>query len=182
MQRDEDGELQPYLAASLEANEDLTQYTLTLREGVTFHDGTPLNAEAIKSNFDNHLKADGSAAAGALRDVDSVTVVDDLTLTYDLNRANAAFPDLLTGSIGWPFSPTAAEQLGEDFGSQPVGTGPFVFERYARDDAFVLVRNEDYWQEGLPYLDRITFRPSPTRRAASPPSSRVTSTPCTACA
>ena len=161
MQRNEEGELVPYLAESLEANEDLTQFTLKLREGVTFHDGTPLNAEAIKSNFDNHLKVEGAATSGPLRDVDSVTVVDDLTVTYDLNRANAAFPDLLSGSVGWPFSPTAAEEMGEDFGNAPVGTGPFKFVSYTRDDTFVVERNEDYWQEGLPYLDQITFRPVP---------------------
>jgi peptide/nickel transport system substrate-binding protein len=128
---------------------------------VLFHDGTPLNAEAIKYAFDNHLKVAGSTVAGNLRDVDSVTVVDDLTVTYDLNRANAAFPDLLQGPIGWPFSPTAAQAAGEDFGSQPVGTGPFKLVSYTRDNATVLERNEDYWQEGLPYLDRITFRPIP---------------------
>lgn len=169
MQRNEDGEVVPYLAESLEANEDLTQYTLTLREGVMFHDGTPLNAEAIKYAFDNHLKVDGAATSGALRDVESVTVVDDLTVTYDLSQANASLPDLLTGSIGWPFSPTAAEAMGEDFGSAPVGTGPFKFVSFVRDSAFVLERNDDYWQEGLPYLDRITFRPIPdeeSRQAA----------------
>jgi hypothetical protein len=161
MLKDDEGTLQPYLAESLEPNEDFTQYTLKLREGVLFHDGTPLNAEAIKYAFDNHLKVAGSTVAGNLRDVDSVTVVDDLTVTYDLNRANAAFPDLLQGPIGWPFSPTAAQAAGEDFGSQPVGTGPFKLVSYTRDNATVLERNEDYWQEGLPYLDRITFRPIP---------------------
>ena len=159
--RDENGELQPYLAESIEANEDLTQYTVKLREGVQFHDGTPLNAEAIKYGFDNHLKVAGAVTAGVLRDVASVTVVDDLTFTYDLTQANAGFPDLLTGSVGWPFSPTAAQALGEDFGSQPVGTGPFKFVSFTRDNAFVAERNENYWQEGLPYLDRITFRPIP---------------------
>ena len=161
MLRDDEGTLQPYLAESLEPNEDFTQYTLKLREGVLFHDGTPLNGEAIKYAFDNHLKVAGSNVAGNLRDVDSVTVVDDLTVTYDLNRANAAFPDLLQGPIGWPFSPTAAQAAGEDFGSQPVGTGPFKLVSYTRDNATVLERNEDYWQEGLPYLDRVTFRPIP---------------------
>lgn len=161
MQRTEDGELQPYLAESLEANDDLTQYTLKLRAGVSFHDGTPLDAAAIKSNFDEYLKAAGAATSGALRDVDSVTVVDDLTVTYDLSQANAAFPDLLSGSIGWPFSPTAAAKMGDDFGSAPVGTGPFKVVNYTRDSAFVVERNEDYWQEGLPYLDKITFRPIP---------------------
>jgi peptide/nickel transport system substrate-binding protein len=161
MLRDDEGQLQPYLAESIEPNEDLTQYTLKLRPGVLFHDGTPLNAEAIKYAFDNHLKVAGSNVAGNLRDVDSVTVVDDLTVTYDLNRPSAAFPDLLQGPIGWPFSPTAAAAAGEDFGSNPVGTGPFKLVSYTRDNATVLERNEDYWQEGLPYLDRITFRPIP---------------------
>jgi peptide/nickel transport system substrate-binding protein len=159
MAYDGDGELRPYLAESLEPNADLTEWTLTLRSGVQFHDGTPLDAEALKSNFDDHLKQPGAATAGALQDVERMDVVDDLSVTYVLTRSNAAFPDLLTGSIGWPFSPTAAAELGDDAGSNPVGTGPFEFVEWTRDSHLTVRRNENYWQEGLPYLDEITFRP-----------------------
>lgn len=159
MMPDEDGTLQPYLAESLEPNDDTTEWTLKLRPGVEFHDGTPLNAEALKSNFDEHLNVEGSTAANSLRFVESMEIVDDLTVKYVLSEPDATIPDLLQGPVGWPFSPTAAAEKGEDFGNEPVGTGPFKFVSWQRDHAFVAERNEDYWQEGLPYLDRITFRP-----------------------
>jgi peptide/nickel transport system substrate-binding protein len=169
MLKTEDGEVEPYLAESLEPNDDLTEWTLTLREGVMFHDGTPLNAEALKSNFDDHLKAEGANTLNNLRDVESMEIDDELTVRYVLSQPNAGLPELLQGPIGWPFSPTAAAELGEEAGNRPVGTGPFKFVSWTRDESFVAERNEDYWQEGLPYLDRITFRPIPDEdtRAAS---------------
>jgi peptide/nickel transport system substrate-binding protein len=159
--RDVDNQVQPYLAESLEPNDDFTVWTLTLRPGVEFHDGTPLDAEAMKTTFDEYLTADGANTQGALRDVEALDIVDDLTVTYTLSRPNAAFPDILAGPSGWPFSPTAAAEMGDAFGDEPVGTGPFEFVSWQRDGAFVVERNEDYWQEGLPYLDEITFRPIP---------------------
>jgi peptide/nickel transport system substrate-binding protein len=159
--RDVENRVQPYLAQSLEPNDDFTVWTLTLRPGVEFHDGTPLDAEAMKTMFDEYLTADGANTQGALRDVEAMEIVDDLTVTYTLSRPNAAFPDILAGPSGWPFSPTAAAEMGDAFGDEPVGTGPFEFVSWQRDGAFVVERNEDYWQEGLPYLDEITFRPIP---------------------
>lgn len=159
--RDVDNQVQPYLAQSLEPNDDFTVWTLALRPGVEFHDGTPLDADAMKTIFDEYLTADGANTQGALRDVESMDVVDDLTVEYHLTRPNSAFPDILAGPSGWPFSPTAAAELGDAFGDQPVGTGPFKFVSWQRDGEFVVERNDDYWQEGLPYLDGITFRPIP---------------------
>jgi peptide/nickel transport system substrate-binding protein len=159
--RDVDNQVEPYLAESLEPNEDFTVWTLKLRPGVEFHDGTPLDADAMKTIFDDYLTVDGANTQGALRDVEAMDVVDDLTVTYTLSRPNAAFPDILAGPSGWPFSPTAAAELGDGFGDRPVGTGPFKFVSWQRDGAFVVERNDDYWQEGLPYLDEITFRPIP---------------------
>jgi peptide/nickel transport system substrate-binding protein len=161
MTRNEDNELEPYLAESLEPNDDFTEWTLTLRPDVLFHDGTPLDAEALRTIFDQYLTVDGANTQGALRDVKEMAVVDDLTVTYSLSQPNAAFGDILVGPSGWPFSPTAAAELGEAFGDQPVGTGPFEFVSWQRDGAFVVERNDDYWQEGMPYLDQVTFRPIP---------------------
>jgi peptide/nickel transport system substrate-binding protein len=161
MKRTTEGEPEPYLAESMEPNADLTVWTLTLRPDVKFHDGTPLNAEAIKTIWDNYLVAPGSNLAANLAEVQSVDVVDDLTVTYTLKAPNAAFPDLLTDPAGWPFSPTAAAAAGADAGSEPVGTGPFKFVSWQRDSQLVVEKNEDYWQEGLPHLDKITFRPIP---------------------
>jgi peptide/nickel transport system substrate-binding protein len=159
--RNAEGAVEPYLAESLEANDDFTEWTLTLRPDVMFHDGTPLNADALKRMFDDYLTVEGANTRGALRDVERMDVVEDLTVTYVLSQPNSAFPDILTTPSGWPFSPTAADQLGEAFGDQPVGTGPFRFVSWQRDGAFVVERNPDYWQEGMPYLDEITFRPIP---------------------
>jgi peptide/nickel transport system substrate-binding protein len=161
LRRDENGEHQPYLAESFEHNDELTEWTVTLREGVEFHDGTPLNADAVKTVFDDYINAEGSNLAGQVEDVDSVDVVDELTVVYRLNQPNAAFADVLAGAVGWVFSPTAAEAAGDDAGSRPVGTGPFVFGEWQRDSRLTVTKNPNYWQEGLPYLDEIVFRPIP---------------------
>ncbi|QGG93662.1 ABC transporter substrate-binding protein [Actinomarinicola tropica] len=166
---DENGEFRPFLAESLEANEDLTEWTVGLRDGVQFHDGTPLDAETLKWNFDTlHYPTDSRNRA----DLDSfgvtgMEIVDDMTVRYTLSEPNAAFPDLLRGDIGWPVSRQAWESMGQEaFGQAPVGTGPFVFESWTRDDRLIVTRNENYWftdEEGnqLPYLDEIEFRPIP---------------------
>ncbi|MDT0275298.1 ABC transporter substrate-binding protein [Blastococcus goldschmidtiae] len=161
MKRTPDGGVEPYLAESMEPNEDLTEWTLKLRPDVTFHDGTPLNAQALKTIWDEYLVAPGSNLASNLAEVTSLDVVDDLTVKYTLKAPNAAFPDLLSDPAGWPFSPTAAAAAGDDAGSNPVGTGPFEFVSWQRDNALVVEKYEDYWQEGLPHLDKITFRPIP---------------------
>ncbi len=161
MHRTEDGALEPYLAESLTPDDELTEWTLTLRPGVQFHDGTPLDGQSLKTIFDDYLKAPGANTAAALAEVASLDVVDDLTVVYRLTQANAAFPELLISSPGWPFSPTAAAAAGPDAGANPVGTGPFRFVSWQRDSRLVVERNENYWQEGLPHLDRITFRPIP---------------------
>jgi peptide/nickel transport system substrate-binding protein len=161
MKRTEDGEIKPYLAESMEGNEDFTTWTLTLRPDVKFHDGTDLDAQALKTIWDEYLTAPTADTAESLSEVTSLDVVDDLTVRYNLEAPNAAFPDVLTGSPGWPFSPTAAKKFGEDAGANPVGTGPFAFVSWQRDSNLVVEKNENYWQEGLPHLDEITFRPIP---------------------
>ncbi|MBK5221441.1 MAG: ABC transporter substrate-binding protein [Acidimicrobiia bacterium] len=168
IQLNEDGDFAPFLAESLEPNEDLTEWTLKLRPGVTFHDGSPLDAETLKWNFDTLHTDETSPSAGTVRSfgVTSVDVVDELTVVYRLSEPHAGLPDMLRGEIGWPISRVAYEADPEGFGSAPVGTGPFVFQEWRRDDRFVATRNEDYWfttPEGdqLPYLDEIEFRPIP---------------------
>ncbi len=155
-----EGEVHPYLAETVESNEDFTQWTVKLRPDVLFHDGTPLNSQAMKTIFDTYLTKPGANTAGTLTGVQMV-IVDDLTFTYQLPRANSGFADNLGLAIGWPFSPTAAAANGANSGSMPVGTGPFVFESWERDNRLVVKKNPNYWQEGLPYLDEIVFRPIP---------------------
>lgn len=162
MARTSKGTVEPVLAKSLTPNKQLTEWTLTLRSGVTFHDGTDLNAQALKTIFDRYLTAKGSVLLGQLTDAGKpvkMEVVDDLTVTYVLPRPNASFPYVLTREAGWPFSPTAAKKAGKDAGLKPVGTGPFVFTSWTRDDRLVVKKNPNYWRKGRPYLDEIVFRP-----------------------
>ncbi len=161
VRRAHDGSLQPYLAESITPNDDFSEWTLRLRPDVRFHDGTPLDAEALKWNFDNLHKVPGSVTFGAVRDIDRVEIVDEMAVRYHLTKGMVAFPDLLIAAVGWPVSPTSVQAHGLDAGSHPVGTGPFKLVDWRRDDRIIVERNDDYWQEGLPYLDRITFRPLP---------------------
>ena len=163
--RADSGEEEPYLAESVTPNDDLTKWTVKLRPGVTFHDGTKLTAAVLKDNFDNGTKAAGSRCAGAAEPITSVEVVDDLTATYALKSPFSPFPSLLSGPIGWPFSPANAKARGEDVSANPVGTGPFVFTSWQRDSSLVVQKNPTYWRDGLPYLDQITFKPIPDEDA-----------------
>jgi peptide/nickel transport system substrate-binding protein len=160
MKRDAEGNVKPYLAESMEPNDDLSEWTLTLRPDIEFHDGTPLNAEALKTIFDDYLTVPEANTLGNLGGA-TMEVVDDLTVKYVLPEPNSGFPGVLALAPGWPFSPTAAAEAGEDAGSQPVGTGPFTFESWERDSNLVVKKNPNYWQEGMPHLDQITFRPIP---------------------
>lgn len=166
--QDAEGNYRPYLAEAVEPNDDFTEWTVTLRPGVRFHDGTTLDAEAMRRIYYDHL-LEGVVTQIASRDIERLDVVDGLTVRYVMNKPYAQFPELLQFQFGWPFSPDAADRLGEDFGDQPVGTGPYRFVSWRRDGELVVERNPDYWQEGQPYLDRITFRPIPddTTRAAA---------------
>ena len=162
LERDEDGVPRPYLAESFEPNDEFTAYTLTLPEGVEFHDGEPLDAEAVALNLETH-RQDGGLQAADVAAIDDVVVEDELTLTIQLDQPHVAFSDVLTREAGIVVSPASIED--ESATSEPVGTGPFVFESWQRDQQLDVSRNEDYWQEDLPYLDEISFRPIPDEDA-----------------
>lgn len=164
--RGADGQVYPLLAESITANEDLTEWTVALREDITFHDGTPLDAATVKANYDEYLNIPTSTVVGNLTQVNEFRIDDELTYTYVLAEPNVAFPDLLTGSIGYPFSIEACRAAGEACGDNPVGAGPFKFVSWQRDGELVLERYEGYWRTDengiqLPYLDRLIFRPIP---------------------
>jgi ABC-type transport system substrate-binding protein len=154
---DLDGEPQPYLAEALTPNEDNTEWTITLREGVTFHDGTPLTAEAIVQNIERHMES--GLTQPAIRPIESVEVVDDLNALVKMSSPWSSFPVILAGSqVGYVVAPSQYA-AGDDGARAPVGTGPFAFEEWVPDDKFVASRYEDYWRDGLPYLDSVEFRP-----------------------
>lgn len=167
--RGADGTVYPYLAESIEANEDLTEWTITLRPDITFHDGTPLTADVISRNYEV-LTSASSNVAGNLSQVTELRIDDDLTYTYVLAEPNVAFPDLLVGAIGWPFSADAYEADPDGFGDSPVGAGAFQFVSWSRDAEIRLERNPNYWREddngqALPYVDELIFRPIPDEDA-----------------
>jgi len=152
--------LQPELARAWEVSEDGLIYTFHLRDDVLFHDGTPFNAEAVRYNF--HRMTDpgfGSARAGELAFVSQVEVIDEFTVVVTLSQPFAAFLAALASWSGMMVSPTAAEALGADFSNALIGAGPFRFVERIRDDRLVLERFDNYFEAGLPYLDRVVYRP-----------------------
>ena len=160
-----DGSYRPYLAESLKPNADLTQWTLTLRPGVKFSDGTPLTAQSIADDFNDFLTKPTSVLAGSLAIIKDFKVTGPLTGVYQLTSPNAGLPDLVSGPAGWVFSADAAKKAGGQAGTEPVGTGPFKVTQVVPNSQTTVVRNPDYWQKGQPYLDKIVFKPIPDEDA-----------------
>jgi len=158
-------EVEPALATAWEISEDGTEYTFTLREGVTFHDGSPFNAEAVVFNFERMLNEDHPyhdtgpfPLAFFFSSVSSVEAVDDLTVKFTLSEPYAPFLSNLAYPTGLIVSPAAVEQHGPDFGRNPSGTGAFTFAEWRSNEAVVVEANPDYW-DGAPELQAVVFRP-----------------------
>ena len=147
----------PELATDWETP-DGAVFTLNLRDGVTFHDGTPFNAEAVVANFDRLLDpATEAPDRDVFAGIVSYEAIDDLTVRFDMGVQNADFLLNLTEKAGQMLSPTAIEELGHDIGTQPVGAGPFKFEEWRQGDRVRLSRYEEYWDSGYPMLDEVVF-------------------------
>jgi peptide/nickel transport system permease protein/peptide/nickel transport system substrate-binding protein len=150
-------EFTPGLAESWEFTDDTT-LVMNLRDGVTFHDGTPFDAEAVAYNVDRVQNHPNSKVPAELASVDSVDVIDDLTVQFNLNKPDSGLVGILSDRSGMIVSPTAAEAADEEqLDANPVGTGPFKLVEYAEGERLLLERNEDYWQEGLPYADQLEW-------------------------
>jgi peptide/nickel transport system substrate-binding protein len=159
----ETGEYEPRTAASFEPNDDYSMWTLVLKDGITFTDGTPYDAEAVKFNVERHsVQGSGSQARNVLLSfLATMTVIDPLTLEFTLSRPWSGFPHLFSNEVGMIASPTAIQAGGENFGANPgqAGAGPFVLAENRPGEAMVFERNDTYYG-GDVYLDRITFVPS----------------------
>ncbi len=158
----DDGSPRPYLLESFEANEDFTTWTLRMRPGITFHDGTPADANALATHFEAMKR--GTLTSQVVRRLERWTVVDDLTLDLHASSPYAGLPSLLTGQLGYLAAPS--QHVDPDGAANPVGTGPFVFNSWIPNQELVADRNPNYWKtdsEGrqLPYLDRVVFRAIP---------------------
>jgi len=181
----DDGNYYPYLLESIEPNEDFTVWTLVVRQGIKFHDGTDLNADAVAFNLINQSQ---SVLVGpAVQPIADNGIVSDgaYTVTVTMDTPWPAFPTYLNSQLGYMGSPawiqaaTAANDAGDpSLLTQPVGTGPFKYESYESGDngRLTATRFEDYWRgdgpnsvtgEGLPYLDAIEVRFTPDSSARS---------------
>lgn len=158
----------PVLATGWELLEDGLTYRLTLREGVTFHSGAPFDAEAVKWNFEKQLKADPPGiAAGLLPTYSAIDVVDDLTIDVTLEEPNGVFPNILGAPLFMMVDPTRYEELGEDYNTNPSGTGPFRFVSWTPGQRVELEANPDYWDpDNGPGVGKLNFEvvPEPAAR------------------
>lgn len=154
---------EPVLAESLTPDDDLTSWTLVLKPGVTFADGEPVDAEAVKYNIDRHIDPDSTSGfKGNMGAIDSVSVVDEATLRIDLSSPWANLVYALTLPIA---APTAWEDGGEDFNRAPVGSGPYELTEWVSGDHLTFTKRDDYWGEaaGIPsaYADEFVIQTIP---------------------
>jgi peptide/nickel transport system substrate-binding protein len=162
---DEDRNVVPRLAESMEPNDDGTVWTIKLRPGVNFHDGTPLDGEAVKANIE--ARQEVPVAGQSLELIDEVVVVDPLTVEVRMGGPWFGYDYTVAQQGGYMVAPA---QIGaENKAVMPIGTGPFMMTSpWSPGQSINVVRNDDYWGE-RPHLDGIEFRVlvDQTSRAAS---------------
>ena len=159
-------EIVPALATHWETSADGRTWTFHLRPGVTFHDGTPFNAEAVKYSFERLLQPDHPDVYSEVvpfrptfDEIDRIEIVDPLTIVFHLKRTDAVFLENLCMYAAMIVSPTAVKKHGPDFTSNPIGTGPFQFVNWERDEQLVLEAFDDHWR-GAPKVSRVVFVPT----------------------
>ncbi|MCH6266325.1 ABC transporter substrate-binding protein [Bacillus sp. FJAT-50051] len=145
----------PALAESWEQKDNQT-LILHLRKGVTFHDGTPFNAEAVKFNIER-INSDKSNKAD-LKIIETVEVIDEHTVGLHLNTPYMGLLEVLMGPSGMMVSPDAVKKYGDEYALHPVGTGPFKMTKRTPNSEIQFERFNDYWDEGKPYLDKINVK------------------------
>lgn len=152
-----DGSIEPNLAESYEVSDDSTVWTINLREGVTFHDGTPMTAEVVKGSMDRFLDPDNAFTFRFLLDrIDEVVVTGPLQIELRLATPFAPLLAHLTHNTTAIVLPSAVEEFGEAFGENAVGTGPFMLDAWDRGSRIDMVVNEDYWGD-VPAIDGVSF-------------------------
>jgi peptide/nickel transport system substrate-binding protein len=154
----------PGLATEWEFNDEGTALTFTLREGVTFHDGTPFDAAAVKANIERGQTVEGSAVASDLAVITAVEVVDPLTVTFTLGGNGAQLPLVLSDRPGMMISPAAFDK--PDLDQAPVGAGMFAVTEYRPNDRITYTKYDGYWdpEAGRCAVFEYTINGDPTTR------------------
>ncbi|MGG1661934.1 glutathione ABC transporter substrate-binding protein [Brevibacillus sp. NRS-1366] len=164
---DRNSEYKPLLATEWKQLDDVT-WEFSLREGVTFQDGAPFNAEAVKKTIDRILdKKNPTPKANMFGMIKEVKIIDPQKVQIILHYPFAGLLSVLASAEGGIISPKAIEQYGKDLSKHPVGTGPFTFESWTPGQEIVIVKNENYWGTG-PKVDKVVFKtvPEDTTRVA----------------
>jgi glutathione transport system substrate-binding protein len=158
---DKDMKLIPVLADSYVASSGGSVYTIRLKKGIKFHDGSDFNAEAVKANFDRVTNPDNKLKRyGLYSNIGSTEVIDDSTVRITLKTPFSAFINQLAHPSGVMISPAALKKYGnKDIAFNPVGTGPFKFVEWKATDYLKVARFDGYWKKGYPKVDTITWKP-----------------------
>ncbi len=154
-------EIIPQLATEWSWNDDNTELTMQLREGVTFHDGTPFDAEAVAANIDRSQNLEESRRKSELTSITGVEVLGEHEIRFDLDAPDATLLAQFADRAGMMISPTAAEEAGADFGLEPICSGPFSFVERVAQDRIVLEAFPEYWNAEEILVDGVTYLPIP---------------------
>jgi peptide/nickel transport system substrate-binding protein len=152
-------ELVPQLALGHDISVDGKLVTIKLRPNVKFHDGEPMDAEAVKFSLERHLTMQGSFRKPELAAVEKIEVTDPLTVTLHLKAPFSPLIAQLSDRAGMIVSPKAAKASGDKFGLNPVCAGPFKFVERIQQDRIVVEKFADYWNKDNVFIDRIVYRP-----------------------
>ena len=151
------GAVEPYLAQSITSNADFTAFTITLRPGIVFHDGTPLDANALHLNIEKQITSVLAGPAYAPH-IAGVSVTGPLSVTITMKTSWAPFPYYLAqAAFGYVAAPSMLNNPNGT--SHPIGTGPFVFSDWVPNSHMTATANPHYWRKGYPYLNSITYKP-----------------------
>jgi peptide/nickel transport system substrate-binding protein len=157
---DAKAEIVPQLAAALPTiSADKLTYTIPLRKGIVFNDGTPFNAQAVVTTLERDMTLPGSILASRLSAVSSVTAPDPNTVVIHLSARDAALPSALTSQAGFVMSPTQLANLGANFGNDPVCVGPFAFDHRDAGQDVTVIKSSYYYNKYAVHLDKIVFVP-----------------------
>ncbi len=160
------------LAESYEISPDGTAFTFKLRSGVKFHNGREMTADDVKysiervvnpktqspgAGFFGSIKGFEAVSGGSSESLEGITVVDPLTVKFELSRPDATFLHVMAINFSHVVPKEEVEKFGPDFGKNPVGTGAYKMTEWTLGQRLVFERNPHYWRQGLPHLDKITF-------------------------